>query len=73
MRIELRKLTDLPAIHPRNFDLHWDYGCACFIETDPLGLEAKLIATAVEMAEEFKITKFWTQPKTFWDKPPHLP
>jgi len=43
------------------------------IETDPLGLEAKLIATAVQTAENFRITKFWTQPEKFWDKPPHLP
>ena len=42
------------------------------IETDPLGLEAKLIATAVQTAENFKITKFWTQPAKFWDKPPQL-
>jgi len=43
------------------------------IETDPLGLEAKLIATAVQTAENFKITKFWAQPEKFWDKPPQLP
>jgi hypothetical protein len=43
------------------------------IETDPLGLEAKLIATAVQTAENFRITKFWSQPEKFWDKPPHLP
>ena len=43
------------------------------IETDPLGLEAKLIATAVQTAENFKITKFWTKPEKFWDKPPQLP
>ena len=43
------------------------------IETDPLGLEAKLIAIAVQTAENFKITKFWTQPEKFWDKPPQLP
>jgi hypothetical protein len=43
------------------------------IETEPLGLEAKLIATAVQTAENFKITKFWTKPEKFWDKPPHLP
>jgi hypothetical protein len=43
------------------------------IETDPLGLEAKLIATAVQTAENFRITKFWTQPEKFWDKPPQLP
>ena len=43
------------------------------IETDLLGLEAKLIATAVQTAENFKITKFWTQPEKFWDKPPQLP
>jgi len=43
------------------------------IETDPLGLEAKLIATAVETAENFKITKFWTQPERFWTEPPRLP
>ncbi len=43
------------------------------IETDPLGLEAKLIATAIQTAENFKITKFWTQPQKFWDKPPQLP
>ena len=43
------------------------------IETDPLGLEATLIATAVETAENFRITKFWTQPEKFWDKPPRLP
>lgn len=43
------------------------------IETDPLGLEAILIATAVKTAENFKITKFWTQPEKFWDKPPQLP
>jgi hypothetical protein len=43
------------------------------IETDPLGLEAKLIATAVHTAENFRITKFWTQPEKFWDKPPQLP
>ena len=43
------------------------------IETAPLGLEAKLIATAVQTAENFKITKFWTQPKKFWDQPPQLP
>jgi hypothetical protein len=42
------------------------------IETDPLGLEAKLIATAVQTAENFKITKFWTKPEKFWDKPPQL-
>jgi len=42
------------------------------IETDPLGLEAKLIAT-VETAENFKITKFWTQPEKFWDNPPQIP
>ena len=43
------------------------------IETDPLGLEAKLIATAVQTAKNFKITKFWAQPEKFWDKPPQLP
>jgi hypothetical protein len=43
------------------------------LETDPLGLEAKLIATAVQTAENFKITKFWTQPEKFWGKPPQLP
>jgi hypothetical protein len=43
------------------------------IETDPLGLEAKLIATAVQTAENFRITKFWTKPEKFWDKPPQLP
>ncbi len=43
------------------------------IETDPLGLEAKLIATAVQTAENFRITKFWTKPEKFWDKPPRLP
>jgi hypothetical protein len=43
------------------------------IETDPLGLEAKLIATAAQTAENFKITKFWTKPEKFWDKPPRLP
>jgi hypothetical protein len=43
------------------------------IESDPLGLEAKLIATAVQTAENFKITKFWTKPEKFWGKPPHLP
>ncbi|MGO9236799.1 MAG: hypothetical protein ACLP4V_23000 [Methylocella sp.] len=43
------------------------------IETDPLGLEAELIAIAVQTAENFKITKFWTQPEKFWDKPPQLP
>jgi hypothetical protein len=43
------------------------------IETDPLGLEAKLIATAVQTADNFRITKFWTQPEKFWDKPPQLP
>ncbi len=43
------------------------------IETDPLGLEAKLIATAVQTAENFRITKFWTKPDKFWDKPPQLP
>jgi hypothetical protein len=43
------------------------------IESDPLGLEAKLTATAVQTAENFKITKFWTKPEKFWDKPPHLP
>jgi hypothetical protein len=43
------------------------------IETDPLGLEAKRIATTVQTAESFKITKFWTQPEKFWDKPPQLP
>jgi hypothetical protein len=32
MRIELRKLTKLPAIHAQNFDLHEDYGFACCIE-----------------------------------------
>lgn len=42
------------------------------IETDPLGLEAKLIATAVQTAENFRITKFWTKPEKFWDKPPQL-
>ena len=42
------------------------------IETDPLGLEAKLIATAVQTAENFKITKFWTPPEKFWDQPPRL-
>jgi hypothetical protein len=45
MRIELRKMTDLPAIHARNFDLHEDYGFGCFIEngmnmTIPMGLSA---------------------------------
>lgn len=43
------------------------------IETDPLGLEAKLIATAVQTVENFRITKFWTKPEKFWDKPPQLP
>jgi hypothetical protein len=43
------------------------------IDTDPLGLEAKLIATAVQTAENFKITKFWTQPEKFWAEPPQLP
>lgn len=43
------------------------------IETDPLGLEAKLIATAVQTAENFRITKFWTQPEKFWETPPQLP
>ena len=43
------------------------------IETDPLGLEAELIAIAVQTAENFKITKFWAQPEKFWDKPPQLP
>ncbi|MGB6175660.1 MAG: hypothetical protein WBF43_04830 [Methylocella sp.] len=43
------------------------------IETDPLGLEAKLIATAVRTAENFRITKFWTQPEKFWGSPPRLP
>jgi len=43
------------------------------IETAPLRLEAKLIATAVQTAENFRITKFWTQPEKFWDKPPQLP
>jgi len=43
------------------------------IETDPIGVEAKLIATAVQTAENFKITKFWAQPEKFWDKPPQLP
>jgi len=43
------------------------------LETDPLGLEAKLIATAVQTAENFRITKFWTKPEKFWDKPPRLP
>ena len=43
------------------------------IETDPLGLEAKLIATAVQTAENFRITKFWSKPEKFWDKPPQLP
>jgi len=43
------------------------------IETDPLGLEAKLIAAAVQTAENFRITKFWTQPEKFWDNPPQLP
>ncbi len=43
------------------------------LETDPLGLEAQLIATAVQTAENFRITKFWTQPEKFWDKPPQLP
>ena len=42
------------------------------IETDPLGLEAKLIATAAQTAENFRITKFWTKPEKFWDKPPQL-
>ena len=36
------------------------------IETDPLGLEAELIAIAVQTAENFKITKFWTEPEKFW-------
>jgi hypothetical protein len=43
------------------------------IQTDPLGLEARLIATAVQTAENFKITKFWTKPEKFWDKLPQLP
>jgi len=43
------------------------------LETDPLGLEAKLIATAVQTAENFKIAKFWTQPEKFWDQPPQIP
>jgi hypothetical protein len=43
------------------------------LETDPLGLEAKLIATAVQTAENFRITKFWSKPEKFWDKPPQLP
>jgi len=43
------------------------------IEIDPLGLEAQLIATAVQTAENFRITKFWAQPEKFWDKPPQLP
>jgi len=43
------------------------------IDTDPLGLEAKLIATAVQTAENFRIAKFWTQPEKFWDKPPQIP
>jgi hypothetical protein len=34
MRIELRQLTKLPAIHVQNFDLHEDYGFACFIENE---------------------------------------
>ncbi len=42
------------------------------IQTDPLGLEAKLIATAVQTAENFRITKFWTKPEKFWDQPPQL-
>jgi hypothetical protein len=32
MRIELRQLTNLPAVQAQNFDLHEDYGFACFIE-----------------------------------------
>ncbi|MGO9723382.1 MAG: hypothetical protein ACLPOA_23030 [Methylocella sp.] len=44
-----------------------------YLETDPFGLEAKLIAPAVQTAENFKITKFWAQPEKFWDKPPQLP
>jgi hypothetical protein len=43
------------------------------IETDPLGLEATLIATAIQTAENFRFTKYWTQPEKFWDKPPQLP
>jgi hypothetical protein len=43
------------------------------VETDPLGLEAKLIATAVQTAKNFRITKFWTQPEKFWGEPPQLP
>lgn len=43
------------------------------IETDPLGLEAKLVAAAVQTAENFRIAKFWSKPKKFWDKPPQSP
>jgi len=31
-----------------------------------------LIATAAQTAENFRITKFWTKPEKFWDKPPQL-
>jgi hypothetical protein len=34
MRIELHKLTKLPAIHAQNFDLHEEYGFACCIENE---------------------------------------
>ena len=63
------------ARFPRD-DLSWMRNARMIIhgiDTDPLGLEAKLIATAFQTAENFRITKFWSKPEKFWDKPPQLP